>query len=327
MKKNCKIGIIGCGGIARAHIKGYAENKDVELIAFCDIKEENARRYARELKGRAYSDYRIMLQKEELDGVSVCTPPVNHKEITEYTLSKGANVFCEKPLAMNSKEALSMVETAKANKRLLMTGFKFRFRDEVQNAKRLINEGKIGKVVLARNMFGGFAEMKERFFSRKNISGGGVLIDNGSHAIDLFRFLLGEVKNVSARINSAIQKIEVEDTAKILMEMENGVLVTIDLSWSVSVPSEYYLEIYGSEGTITLPPLRYKRKGDAGWTEHKVQSEDIFAKETAHFVDCILGKRKPIVDGLDGLRTQEVMDSAYKSCRENCWVEVKRAKV
>ncbi|PJA61448.1 MAG: hypothetical protein CO162_06225, partial [bacterium (Candidatus Ratteibacteria) CG_4_9_14_3_um_filter_41_21] len=279
------------------------------------------------LGGRTYSNYKMILEKEELDGISVCTPPVNHKEITEDVLSEGVNVFCEKPLAMNSREALSMAETAQKNKRLLMTGFKFRFKDEVQNAKRLIEEGKIGKVVLARNMFGGFAEMKERFFSKKNISGGGVLIDNGSHAIDLFRFLLGEVKNVSARINTAIQKIEVEDTAKILMEMENGALVTIDLSWSVPIPSEHYLEIYGSEGTITLPPLRYRRKDAQEWTKYEVQNENVFAKETAHFVNCILKKEKPIVDGLDGLRAQEVIDAAYKSCRENCRVEVKKAEI
>ena len=320
--RNCRIGIIGCGGIAGAHIKGYAENKDVKLIAFCDIKEENARRYARELKGRAYSDYRIMLEKEKLDGVSVCTPPVSHKEITNYLLAKRVNVFCEKPLAMNSNEALSMVKTAKKNKQFLMTGFKFRFKDEVQRAKRLIEEGKIGKIILARNMFGGFAEMKERFFSKKSISGGGVLIDNGSHAIDLFRFLLGDVKNVSARISTFIQRIEVEDTAKILMEMESGALVSIDLSWSVPVPSDHYLEVYGSEGTITLPPLRYKRKDEIKWSEYKTKQEDVFAKETTHFVNCILGKEKPIVSGLDGLRTQEVIDAAYKSYKENLWIEV-----
>ena len=188
MKKNCKIGIIGCGGIAGAHIKGYAENRDVELIAFCDIKEENAKRYAEKLGGRTYSNYKMILEKEELDGISVCTPPVNHKEITEDVLSEGVNVFCEKPLAMNSREALSMAETAQKNKRLLMTGFKFRFKDEVQN-------------------------------------------------------------------------------------------------------------------------------------------ENVFAKETAHFVNCILKKEKPIVDGLDGLRAQEVIDAAYKSCRENCRVEVKKAEI
>lgn len=268
-----------------------------------------------------------MLEKEGLDGISVCTPPVSHKEITEYVLSKGVNVLCEKPLAMNSNQALSMVETAKKNKRLLMTAFKFRFRDEMQSAKRLVEEGKIGKIILARNMFGGFADMKERFFSKKDISGGGVLIDNGSHAIDLFRFLLSDVRNVSARINTTVQKIEVEDTAKILMEMESGALVTIDLSWSIPISSQYYLELYGSEGTITSPPLRYKRKGDTEWSEYKTREEDIFAKETAHFVNCILGKGKPIVDGLDGLRTQEVVDAAYKSCKESLWIKVKKEEV
>ncbi len=109
--------------------------------------------------------------------------------------------------------------------------------------------------------------------------------------------------------------------------MESGVLVTIDLSWSVPIPSDYYLELYGSEGTIALPPLRYKRKGDTKWSEYKAESEDVFAKETAHFVDCILGKGKPIVDGLDGLRTQEVIDAVYKSCRENSSIRVKKIEV
>lgn len=325
--KDHRIGIVGCGRISRGHIEGYAENKNVKLAAFCDIDEEKAKKYTKEVGGESYSDYKKMLDNEQLHGISVCTPPVNHKEITNYALAKGVNVLCEKPLAMNASEALSMVKTAKENRKFLMTAFKFRFFSEVLGAKRLIEEGKIGKIILARNMFGGFADMKEFFFSKRDTSGGGVLIDNASHSIDLFRFLLGDVRNISARINTFIQKIEVEDTAKILMEMESGTLATIDLSWSVPIPSDYYLELYGSEGTILLSPLKYKRKGDKEWTEYKSPEENVFAKETSHFVNCILGSEKPIVTGLDGLRTQEVIDAAYKSCRDGLWVKVKREEV
>lgn len=327
--RKTKIGIIGCGGIAGSHIQGYLSNPDVSLASFCDVIEAKASSRVSEFGGRGYSDYRSMLEKEKLDGISICTPPSHHQQIAIEAMKKGVNVFCEKPLATTAAGAASMVEAAKNSKVLLMTAFKFRFFKQVQEAKRLIEEGKIGKVLMFRNMFGGFADMRETWFSKKSIAGGGVLLDNGVHAIDLCRFLLGEVKNVSACLNTFVQKIEVEDTARILMEMKDGAMASVDLSWSIPVPSEFYVEIYGTEGSIMLGGAsRYHLRRPEGWVEIKSDEAQLpaFIREVNHFVKCIRGEEEPIVSGLDGLKSMEVIEAAYKSVEEKVWVDLTKLR-
>ena len=272
-----------------------------------------------------------MIEEENLDGVSICTFPSTHKEIAIEALNKGVNVLCEKPLAVSTNEAKEMVEAARNNRVLLMTAFKFRFFDEVLTARQLISQGEIGKIIMFRNMFGGAADMSKKWFSKKEISGGGVLIDNGVHAIDLFRFLSGEVRNVSARVATFVQDIEVEDTARVLIEMENGALGSIDLSWSIPIPQDLYLEIYGSEGSIMvgLNNVRYRTERSGKWVEVRKNKEslDPFSKEVNHFVECIQRKESPIVDGVDGLRAMEVIEAVYESANQKTWIKVKLTKI
>jgi len=323
-----RIGIIGCGNIATAHINAYSKNEDVNLTSFCDVEAERARKYADKFKGKFYSDYKEMIEKEKLDGVSICTPPSTHKEIATTFLSRGINVLCEKPLAISTSQAKQMVDAATKNNVLLLTAFKFRFFDGVLRAKELIFRGRIGKVIMFKNMFGGLVDMSRRWFSKREVSGGGVLIDNGVHAVDLSRFLFGEVKNISARIATFAQDINVEDTARVLLEMENGVLGTIDLSWSIPYPQPFYLEVYGSEGSIMVgwDILRYRTSKTKKWTEIRggFKEEDAFIKEINHFVNCIKGRETPIVSGVDGLRALEIVEAAYRSNEEKVWINIKR---
>jgi predicted dehydrogenase len=182
-----------------------------------------------------------------------------------------------------------------------------------------------------RNIFAGAAHMSKKWFSKKEISGGGVLIDNGAHAVDLFRFLFGEVRNVSARVATFVQDIEVEDTARVLIEMENGALGSTDLSWSIPIPQDLFLEIYGSEGSIMvgLNNVRYRTERSGKWVEVRKNKDslDPFSKEVNHFVECIQGKESPIVEGVDGLRALEVIEAAYESANQKTWTKVKLTKI
>ncbi len=224
-----------------------------------------------------------------------------------------------------------MVKTAYKNKVVLMIGFKFRFCNEIATARQLILQGRIGTIIMLRNMFGGSVDVSKRWFSKKEISGGGVLIDNGVHAVDLFRFLFGEVKRTSAVLATFVQAIEVEDTARVLLEMENGVLGTIDLSWSVPVPHDFYLEIYGSEGSIMIGSngLRYQTKRSREWVvvEKEKKTLDSIGKEVSHFVQCVQNEEQPIASGIDGLRALEVIEAAYESANQGIWIEVESSKV
>src|SRR5262249_45199317 len=143
-----------------------------------------------------------MIRNESLTGVSVCTVPVTHRDIVIDVLRAGIHVLCEKPLTISVEHANEMLETAQDKKLLLLTAFKFRFYDEILHAKELIDRGSLGKILSFRLMFGGYIDMAGSWYSRKELSGGGIIMDNGPHALDLIRFLLGDVRNVTAYASS-----------------------------------------------------------------------------------------------------------------------------
>jgi perosamine synthetase len=317
--KRIRIGIVGCGQMGRWHLDAYKLNPQVETVAFADTEFNRAQDFAVETGKVAYTSYKEMIERENLDGVSICTVPSTHREISLYMLDQNINVLCEKPLAISSVEAKEMIDKAKEKNLLLLTAFKFRFYDEVQKTKELLAKGSLGKILNFRLMFGGSFEADGSWYSQKNVSGGGVIIDNASHAVDLVRYLIGEVISIYAQAKT-LQRINVEDTAKLTLFMENGSFGTVDLSWNLSVPSRTYLEIYGEEGTALLDAdgLTYKFKTWNEWKSIRNQAsiKEEFSRQTNHFVNSISNKEAKILDNEDGLKTQLIIDAAYRSARE-----------
>ncbi|KXA90626.1 hypothetical protein AKJ57_04030 [candidate division MSBL1 archaeon SCGC-AAA259A05] len=320
-----RIGVVGCGMIAYAHTMAYEEDERVKLVAFCDKDESKAKEFAQKLDANFYIDHEEM-SRESLDGISICTPPSTHMKIAKTFLSKQTDVLCEKPLAISASEGNEMIKTAAENNALLLTAFKYRFFDETEKTKELISQGEIGKVITFRNMFGGEVNAAEKWLSKGDISGGGVLMDNGVHSVDLIRFLFGEVKEIMAKNTISVQDIDVEDSARLLLRMKSGSVGTVNLSWSVPHPSPYYLEVYGSENSILVGwnGLYLYDKDKEEWTETGKSSGEkkAFQKEISHFVDCIEEKETPAASGEDGLKALEIIEAAYRSEREGNWVRV-----
>ena len=151
-EKKLRIGIIGTGGISHVHMRGYQAQKDrVELVACCDLDEDKVKAYA-ESYGfqRWYTDLHDMMEKEELDCVSVCTWNAAHKEATIAALKGGANVICEKPMAMNAKEAQEMIDAANETGKLLQIGFVRRFGDDAKTVVNLKKAGLLGDIYYAK---------------------------------------------------------------------------------------------------------------------------------------------------------------------------------
>ncbi len=180
------VGIIGCGGIAGQHIEAYKACEDVKIAAGVDVDIQRAINAAG--SDHAYTNFHEMLAKEKLDAVSVCTPPKFHKDAVCAALEAGLPVLCEKPLGFNSADARVMVDCAERTGKLLVTAFCHRFHEPVVQAKDIIKSGRIGKVIMYRNRFGGKADMTGVWFSDPEISGGGTLPDTSIHSIDLFRY-------------------------------------------------------------------------------------------------------------------------------------------
>ena len=317
--KKLRIGIVGCGQLGRWHFDAYRKNSQVEFAAFVDTNVESAERFAAEGTGKAYASTKDMIANERLDGVSVCTIPSTHRDIVLDLLEAGIHVLCEKPLAVSVDQAKDMTAKATEKNLLLLTAFKFRYFDEVQKAKELMNSGGLGKIANFRLMFGGSIDMAGTWFAQKHLSGGGILMDNGPHAIDLIRCLFGEITAVSAAVSN-LQDIPVEDTGRMNFTLANGVTGTAEMSWSLPIPSKTYLEIYGENGAALLDfeGIRYKFKD---WNEWKVipnglNAKGAFARQTDHFINSIITKNPSIVCNADGAKSQIVIEAAYASVEQ-----------
>jgi dTDP-4-amino-4,6-dideoxygalactose transaminase/predicted dehydrogenase len=311
-----RVAIVGCGQMGRWHLDSYKTNPRVELVGFVDTSIDRAEQFAREVGGTAHKSHKELLEKESLDAASLCTVPSTHRDIAIDLLDAGVNVLCEKPLAISVAQAEEMSRRAKEQNRLLFTAFKFRFHDEVRRAKELIDAGSLGKILNFRLMFGGHIDMNGQWYSQKALSGGGIIMDNGPHAADLMCFLFGGVKSITAQVGSS-QHLEVEDTAKLDVCMENQTVGTSDLSWSVRVPPRSYLEIYGEDGAATLDPegISFKFKTYSEWKRvaNQVDAKGAFARQIHYFVDAVLGNNPLSLGNGEGVASQRVIEAAYQS--------------
>lgn len=317
--KKIRVGIIGCGLMGNMHLTAYKKNPDVEIVAYADTDPDKTKSISQRVKGNVYASHKDMFTKEQLDGVSICTVPLTHREIVLDALEAGVNVLCEKPLTVSVTEAEEITQKARQKNKLLLTAFKFRFFEEVQRAKELLDKGSLGKITCFRLMFGGYINMEGSWYANKEISGGGVIMDNGPHAFDLIRYLFGEIKDISAQL-TRLQDIDVEDTARLNLVLENGAAGTVDISWSTPVPSVHYLEIYGTEGTALLDfnGFSYKFKT---WNEFKRvanirNSKEAFAKQIDHFVRAVKNNTPTAVHNKDGLEAQKIIEKAYNPIKE-----------
>ncbi len=315
-ERKIKIGIIGCGQMGRWHLNAYKQNPLVELAAFVDSDVSKAQKFSKETGGRAYASHEDMIKNEKLDGVSLCTVPASHYQIVLDLLKAGIHILCEKPLAVSVIEAEAMAKRAEEKNKLLLTAFKFRFFEEVQRAKELLDKNSLGRILNFRLMFGGYMNMEGSWYANKEISGGGIIMDNGPHAFDLIRYLLGDIQKVSAEVTTS-QNITVEDTAHISCVLQNGAKGVIDVSWTTPVPAKTYLEIYGEDGCLLLDfnGLSYKFKT---WDEFKRipnagDTKAAFARQIDHFVGAIVTKSPSVTKNQDGLTAQKWIESAYRS--------------
>jgi predicted dehydrogenase len=320
------LAVVGAGGIARAYALALARVPALRPVAVVDPDGAAATRLAGELGAAAFADLDELARRgPALAAALVLTPPDTHELLATTLLQRGIDVLCEKPLAPTVAAAERMLAAARQHGRRLMMGSKFRYTADVAAARRLLDAGACGDVVLYENVFCSHVDMTRRWNADPARSGGGVLIDNGCHSADLARYLLGPIATVQAQFGRRVQPLPVEDTARLLFTSPGGALGSIDLSWSVHKETPAYVRIHGSAGTLEIGWQQSRHKASGGeWQVFGAGYDKVaaFAAQLADFAAAIAGTAVPLIGDADALASVLVVDRAYRSAAEARWLPV-----
>jgi predicted dehydrogenase len=325
-----KFALIGTGGIAQTYAQAFQQSGCCELIAVADINQDSAKAFAEPFGAKHFNNYRTLAENSEIDAVIVATPPNSHPEIAMYFMTRGVHVLCEKPLCLSVAEAKAMIESAETSKVVFTMATKFRYCEDVVKAKAIIASGVLGEIVQFENAFTAKVDMSKRWNSVKEVAGGGVLIDNGTHSVDIVRYFLGAITDVLAVETSGTQNLAVDENVKLLAKTVNNVVASVDLTWGINKELPNFISVYGTNGTLQIGwrESKYKLNSSPDWTVFgtgydKVQA---FRAKIENFRNAILGKEELLTKPDDALASVEVIEAAYRSLNENLWARVEDSK-
>lgn len=342
------IAIIGVGNIAETHLLAYSKNKNVKVVAFCDINPDRLA-YMGKKWGieKCYTDLDTMFKEvPEIDAVSVCTWNAAHASCTVAALKAGKHVLCEKPMAMNATEASLMMQTAKEAGKLLMIGFVRRHGNDAKIVREFVDSDYFGELYYAKATYLRRNGNPGGWFGDKSLSGGGPLIDLGVHVIDLVRFIFGNPKPVSVygatftklhdrkhikadkgyRSSGAGREdvCNVEDLACAMIRFDNGAVLSIEAAFSLNLKKdEGKIELFGTKGGAKLDPeLELYGEMNGYMTDMKLANvktalsfDGLFENEIDHYIDCIEGRADCIAPAEDGVMLMKILDGIYESAR------------
>jgi len=321
-----KFGLVGAGGIAQSYLQAFAACDVAELVAVADLRPEAAQAMAETAKCQSFSSHQAMLADVELDAAIICTPPTSHPHICMDFLERQVHVLCEKPLSVDLPSALAMHEAAQRAGVILTMASKFRYVEDMIKAKSILASGILGEIVLFENAFTARVDMSSRWNANPVVSGGGVLIDNGTHSVDIMRYFLGALAEIQVVEGKRIQGLPVEDTIRIFVKSTSGVMGNIDLSWSINKELDYYLRIYGSQGTISVgwKESKYRQASSPEWIQfgtgyNKVQA---FRSQIENFSNAIRGEEQLLITAEDGIASVEAIEAAYRSLHQDRWTPI-----
>lgn len=350
MDKKLKIAVIGAGGIASfAHMPGYANMKNVEVVALCDINLEKAKAMAEKYNvPQVFENYEDVLELPELDAIDICTPNYLHSVIAVAALEKGLHVFCEKPDAVSVAEAEKMKAAAERNGKVLMVMRNNRYMQISSFLKKYIDDGRMGGIYAARCGWQRRRGIpgKGGWFTTKAQSGGGPLIDLGVHMIDLTMWLMGNPKpvavtgctynkfadnDVSDSVNSDFGEknaegiFDVEDLAMGFIRFDNGACLQLEFSWASNVKEETrFFELRGEKAGASWSSAQNKLEiyeEEYGKTVDYLPNIDnnagvqIHEANLRHFVDVLLNGTEPMFVPQQGVNMVKILEALYESAK------------
>ena len=322
--KKIHVGIIGLGYIGKIHLKNCLKLKSAKIIAAADISKK-ALNYARELGiKRLFTDYHELLKQPDIDAVLISLPTHLHTECTISAAEEGKHVFLEKPLASKLEEGKKIISAVKKHDVKLMVGYPLRFSRKFIDIKKQMESGALGDIQAAHAVniaAGPFMHRAEtmtplpvpEWWFNKNLTGGGALIDLGSHMINLTRWYFGSVRRIKSYLGYRFN-FDFEDQAICIAQFESGTTAVIDVGWFSQKP-KVSIELYGTVGHA--------------YGDHKSRGKIITAvqlilgmtptffipylNEVSYFIDCIKNDCQPSPNGEDALEDLKVITDAYSN--------------
>ncbi len=374
MQKEIRVGMIGYGQMGRIHTYAYrsiplyydGQPCKITLKCVCDANEALARKGVEQAGFESSTtDYRALVERKDIDVVNICTPNRLHKDAAIAALQNGKHVYCEKPLAFDEAEAREIVAVADQSGMKHQITAEYRFIPAIMKAKELINADFVGRVFHFRGLYlhAGYIDPKRprEWRLQKEVIGGGVLVDLGPHILDIMRYLVGEVEEVSVMMETFFKerpmpenpkkmgKVEVEDAITALMKMSNGALGFAEMSRvATGAEDEMRFEIHGQNGALAFNLMQpnellafdaRESKGVQGFKRiSTVQKYPAPAMMPApkftmgwvrshiaaiyHFLDSVVHDRMPSPNFHDALKIHHLMESMYRSVEMKSWIKV-----
>ena len=328
-----RVGLIGTGAIAHKHAQAY-QNIGFQLIACASFQADKARRFAEQYRAEFVSSFEDLCRRPDVDFIDVCTFPEYRLQAVQLCATSRKHIQVQKPIALDLDTARQMVEIARSGGILLGVISQHRFDDASLFLERALNEGRLGKLLQCDCSVKWYRSSE--YYSRPGkgrwtTEGGGALINQAIHQIDLLRWLAGPVHSVCGEWQlGALHAIESEDVVSAVVRYSSGATGIIQASTAFWPGYPERLEFHGTKGSAAIvgdriaswdikedcgPPPPQPRQEKSGASDAMAISLEPFERQFLDFAEAIYHGRQPTVSGVEGLQALEVVDAIYRSCR------------
>lgn len=332
-----RVGIVGCGSIFTMHATSAHHLNNAQIVGVCDVKKERADKAAKKYNCKAYYDYKELINKENIDVVHVCVPHYLHPIISKYAIEAGVNVLCEKPMSIKYEDAVENVALAEKNDVKYGIIFQCRYNDSSKLVKEKIVDGTLGKVISARVVLTWCKP--DEYYSLSDWKGtwdkegGGVLIDQAIHSIDLANwFINDEVESVQAHMSNRGHSImEVDDTAEGFIRYKGGATLGFWAMNNYGCDDPIEIRLFCEKGKVTMDYDNAEivlNDGQRLYAKTTVDPDVIYedgkeywgfqhVREIADFYDAIENDREPTISGREALKIQKLICDIYEKGTKN----------
>lgn len=319
-----RFGLVGAGRVGRDYVRAFAASRHAVLAAVADPQEDAVRALGVEAVP-VFPSATAMLTATDLDAVVISTPPSSHAELCLQSIAAGVPVLCEKPFTITVESAERVCAAARRAGVPVAMASKFRWVDGVMRARDLRQSGALGTLSLVEIGFTARVDMRGRWNADARLSGGGVLIDNGSHAADVLSLFLGPIADVWCVEGPRPQGLRVEETVHLVARGGGGAVGVVDLSWSLRRETDDFLCLYGTTGTVMVGWHGARcRLDDGGWRPlaGAYDKTQAFMRQIDAFADAVRGGPSQSVAPEDAVASVRFVAAAYDSLHQGRWVGV-----